>query len=902
MTIDMQNTKQIKEKGMQFNATKQKLLILLLLPVILWGQITQYSAVRDFGTPVSSQALDLTISLYRPWDELTPELREEYEEIIAYLGDAIYESTNGGHYLGTVRFFTDGKYANIADINWIDDKHPQALPGSFLRLGGQIYVGDDFSYKETTPEGVEETYYCWRFPGLSETSKRHFGYTLAHEIGHYVYDLRDEYSLRGGDVPVEPSIMNYQYHGADNKYQWLNFSTSNNIGDLTKTGQGRTWGMDAWTFLQDERTSNYYPVLGLYAPTSTDSWTDPTGTNTDWVRVELPTTDSRDHLEIIWMAPKMNIDFTLDVSGSMSGTKLADLKSTTKALLDIIQEQTSDLDVTANIGLTSFSGTVTDVLPLTEMTETNITTFKDLVDNLTAGGVTAMYDACLTSLSKLNGAADNETKMSFLLSDGLTNSGAVRSASNVITAYQNKQVPVYTFAYGDNHADENLRLLANETGGSYASNVSADELLTMWMDIVDRTLDLQFAQKMDFTKDSGFPFTVDQTVKTSIMQVKYTAESAGSSASFTVNDNNGMPVPATTTIIALSDAYPRTEIALVKIDSAAVANAATGEWSVNSSSTGTVSQDMNVTVKVAAKKEGTYSLALELSNGQNQPMEKPVTIYAALSKGAKNIANATVAGTITSPSGTVNPVQFSDDGEKEDLVANDGIYTATYTGFYQVGAHKVHVSASNDYQAAYMATAGISYAINPDGSQYTPLYESVVEKFVRKEVASFAVYAGPQSVTDSILGFESAALWSFQNGSGTLTSSPTCTQGSAALSVGGNGWQTIKSAPINTALIDLQSDAISFDLFVGDRQSSPWWTGSVQLSIHCPSANIYQEWVGSEQLNNLPLDQYSTVTFDLNPRQLQMLAGQHSDLQFFISLSSNPNSGDYYLDNIRFTD
>ena len=215
---------------------------------------------------------DVTISLYNnpagddDWTKTSsnPDDSDQrtYEEIIKFWADSIYESTNGAHKLGTVRIFRKGKQSAIADVVWEAGGCPSAHNSGYGHPGQHIYFGDSF------------TNGCGKGCDLDLLNKtERSGYMLGHEWGHYVYGLKDEYrgssdwtffySPRSTDRPVSPSIMNdaTKTEMMLGNYEWLNFSTRNNIGDLDRTTQGRVYQASGWDTLA--RESNMDPKHGF---------------------------------------------------------------------------------------------------------------------------------------------------------------------------------------------------------------------------------------------------------------------------------------------------------------------------------------------------------------------------------------------------------------------------------------------------------------------------------------------------------------------------------------------------------------------------------------------------------------------------------------------------------------
>ncbi len=170
------------------------------------------------------------------------------------------------------------------------------------------------------------------------------------------------------------------------------------------------------------------------------------------------------------------------------------------------------------------------------------------------------------------------------------------------------------------------------------------------------------------------------------------------------------------------------------------------------------------------------------------------------------------------------------------------------------------------------------------------------------DTLSASLFEGHIALTavDSLVDFESAEYWSLYNGNAILSSCSSSSNGSASLRIQGMGWQAIISDSIETKQLDIKSDEVSFDMYVGTPQESAWWQGTVHFSVHCPSADLYHEWVNSEQLLTLAQGSFSTVSFQLPQKILNVLNGDYDDCQFVISFSTPDKTGEYYIDNLKF--
>ncbi len=138
--------------------------------------------------------------------------------------------------------------------------------------------------------------------------------------------------------------------------------------------------------------------------------------------------------------------FVMDVSGSMSGTPLTQLKQSLINSMKYINNNNY-------IGLISYSTDVTINLPINEFNLNQKSYFNGAVEGLSAAGNTATFDAVIVAadmLVKKQAEVPNSKLMMFVLSDGETNIGhSIEEASNVI---KNLNIPIYTIGYNANIA------------------------------------------------------------------------------------------------------------------------------------------------------------------------------------------------------------------------------------------------------------------------------------------------------------------------------------------------------------------------------------------------------------------------------------------------------------------
>lgn len=170
-------------------------------------------------------------------------------------------------------------------------------------------------------------------------------------------------------------------------------------------------------------------------------------------------------------------------------TKLNAAKEACIAFLD--SSRSSDANA-----LIRFDTTVTISSPFSTPGEK----IRQEVYNLTAQGQTAWRDAVAEALVLL--AARQGRRSIVLLTDGQDNSSR-RSIAAVITDARKLQIPVYAIALGEAHEvdDREMRLLAEETGGSYLLMPTPENLSRLYED-----MGTSLQQEIGVTYVSNRPF------------------------------------------------------------------------------------------------------------------------------------------------------------------------------------------------------------------------------------------------------------------------------------------------------------------------------------------------------------------------------------------------------------
>lgn len=158
--------------------------------------------------------------------------------------------------------------------------------------------------------------------------------------------------------------------------------------------------------------------------------------------------------------------FIADISGSMSGEPINNLRT---AMLNSMQY----INDSHYIGLISFNSDVYRDVPIERFDLKQKTYFKGAVNNFSAGGQTAMYDALVVGMDMIEQKLDflgNAKPMIFVLTDGESNNGATfKKTSGII---EGLKIPVYTISY--NFTSETLDRLAALNEAASISGTSDD--------------------------------------------------------------------------------------------------------------------------------------------------------------------------------------------------------------------------------------------------------------------------------------------------------------------------------------------------------------------------------------------------------------------------------------------
>lgn len=167
----------------------------------------------------------------------------------------------------------------------------------------------------------------------------------------------------------------------------------------------------------------------------------------------------------------------IDISGSMSGDKLAGAKDAALTFVDLMRDQDQ-------AGLIVFD----DIVSLRRSLTTNKNVLKESIRDLYTQGGTAWYDAVVEAVEQL--ASVSGRKSVILLSDGMDNESrhSFRQALNIAV---DAEMPVYTIGLGDSgdYDAYELNRMAQETGAEFYASPSSIELEELYTNLSRTTQD-----------------------------------------------------------------------------------------------------------------------------------------------------------------------------------------------------------------------------------------------------------------------------------------------------------------------------------------------------------------------------------------------------------------------------
>lgn len=177
--------------------------------------------------------------------------------------------------------------------------------------------------------------------------------------------------------------------------------------------------------------------------------------------------------------------FVLDVSGSMEGQKIADLKSAATDLVNMIQNEANSSGINHQVGLVTFT---TDSKVLSEITD-GFDAVKTKINGLTSQDSTNMEAGVRDGTAILTANPPGRKRIMILLSDGVPNVGASTRdelLNGVVKDAKAAGITIYTVGFGSRGSSDDideglLRAIASDTSGTYKYAANGFDLSSAYL-------------------------------------------------------------------------------------------------------------------------------------------------------------------------------------------------------------------------------------------------------------------------------------------------------------------------------------------------------------------------------------------------------------------------------------
>ena len=659
-------------------------------------------------THAEEKIFNLNISYYRTLvgrDGIRHPDAKKIEDIIGFWADGLYEATNGEHYLGSVIITQGGTKFRLNDKNnernthviWGKKGHPRAWILGITSYGKDpLYMYDEF-WSDTKLEAdfINE-----------ENGLTYGGYVLAHESGHYIYGLFDEYKLKQGRASYEElpyySLMNsvWEILGKGGDIRQLNFSNKAMYGKKTNTVQYAEHEESCWETLEKRYKFSNRPQSPTLFSESKEITPGVEGTKDN----------SRKYLKIIWNANAIH-QIVLDRSGSMSeGNRFKNAIRSAKGLVNALKPGDA-------VGITIFTTVHAEKLPIVELPNDTLKCEQmkngifSLLDSITidngtnSTSGTAIYDTLANVADRLSsskkfrsvGGFFDNPKLVFLLTDGEDNRSK-KSNQEIVRIYEELNIPIFSVGIGDAISEKTLQDLTTGTGGHYALSshpIDLDEM--MLAPLQSRGLSPVTTRDLNI-KASGSAstsFVIDSSINE--LTVSMASENIRDNFTTTLVSPSGsvVPIPFNKKI----GKYLYTQ-----------RKPAAGKWTLQAKNKSGSNEGVRVSVYGEAieemNTEGTYiaESSITESNGT-----KGFTITANANRRGMRASDLTTTAEVTYPSGVVQTVPINDSGTMGDAEAEDGVYTAQIANCPEKGNYKAVIRFTNPNKKAYEVVKGLQF-------------------------------------------------------------------------------------------------------------------------------------------------------------------------------------------------
>jgi tight adherence protein B len=192
------------------------------------------------------------------------------------------------------------------------------------------------------------------------------------------------------------------------------------------------------------------------------------------------------------------VSLVVDTSGSMQGEPIEQVRLAAAEAVTVLT------DAGIAVSLIEFSTNASRLLPPTQ----DVDALLAAIDQLEAGGFTALYDAVIVATEDLEGLDGAQGNM-VVLADGEDNRSEATIA-DAVQAAQDAEIPIIVIALETDILDVSaLQPLASETGGRLVSAANTEVIGEVFADAVS---DISSQYLLTYTSDVVEPSTLDLEV------------------------------------------------------------------------------------------------------------------------------------------------------------------------------------------------------------------------------------------------------------------------------------------------------------------------------------------------------------------------------------------------------
>jgi hypothetical protein len=319
------------QKRTRYKLPKMKALVVSISFALMgggtWAGEHQLSKI-NFDATRNVDVLDMVMSI--DWDfDNPPEGRDKafIEGILRQASQSTFTMTEGRQMLGKVYVYKNSQFMSNTDIQYLlKDGRANAHMGGYTK---------------------GKTTRVQQFAGTGETPEQH-GKTVAHEFGHYVLALADEYREVGGtstwahfpqdgDTPRDTMMHNHLL--------FANLSTADDYSDQTqrKTAQFRVYGKSAWEVITSDPSTDQEGARQFGQRILYDSFKNMTVPASP-AALTKPTTGWESSLQVVYMG---DAGAAATSQGRATGTSAAAASGPINAI--VIDTTTSAANLTAQL-------------------------------------------------------------------------------------------------------------------------------------------------------------------------------------------------------------------------------------------------------------------------------------------------------------------------------------------------------------------------------------------------------------------------------------------------------------------------------------------------------------------------------------------------------------------------